>query len=267
MKTEPLFLDVDAFMEDLNKRFEKEDFLCDFKEFLSYVNSHKIKLTPKCRWIPVKHLYAINALLKTPLRVEDKIGDKIYRIREEYCFPRIYFMDLLAEASECIAVNDKDVLFSGAEYDNFFNMDGGKKKLWLILAWWFSMDWNNWMPEGDFGQMIQDKILELIPYIKEISGIERGIDFKKFTKKLITNLNLKWNAQSQDWACSGMEWGIKHCILVPFAWFDIINIQYKEKDKLGIKEIKGFYVKPMGKLFLEDLVRMGEKIASTKGIR
>jgi hypothetical protein len=57
-----------------------------------------------------------------------------------------------------------------------------------------------------------------------------------------------------------LDWGIKCCILEPFSWLDIIELCYTKEDELGIKDIKSFYIKPMGKIFLEELVRMGEKI-------
>lgn len=254
------FLDTDAFFRDLNKRFEEEEFMHDFKQFLSYAVKYKIRLTSKNRWIPMKHLYAINNLLRNPSQLDDAVGGKVYKTREEFRAPRIYFIDLLAEASECIIADDRDVLAVGPLYNRFLNMDGFNKKRWLVLAWYFHLDWDNWMPEGDFGKTLQDKALEAMPYLKEISSIRHRVDFKEFTKTLIENLNLKWNAPSQGGARGNMEWGIKCCILEPLSWLDMIEFCYTKEDEFGIKDIKGFYIKPMGKIFLDELVRMGENI-------
>jgi len=254
------FLDTDAFFRDLNKRFEEEEFMCDFKQFLSYAAKHKIKLTPKNRWMPMKHLYAINKLFRNPSQLDDTIGGKVYKTREEFRAPRIYFIDLLAEASECIVADDRDVLAVGPFYNRFLNMDRFNKKRWLVLAWYFHLDWDSWMPEGDFGKTIQEKNLEVVPYIKEMSSIRHKVNFKKFTKTLIEDLDLKWNASSQSLARDLMEWGIERCILEPLSWFDIIRFCHKDKGKFTIRKVKDFYIQPMGKIFLEELVRMGENI-------
>jgi len=246
--------------QDLNGKFKEEEFLSDFKNFLAYITKEKIKLTPKCKWIPMKHLYAINNLFRNPSQLDDTIGGKVYRTREEFRAHRIYFMDLLAEASECIVADGRDLLAAGPLYNRFLNMDGFNKKRWLVLAWYFHLDWDSWMPEGDFGKTIQEKNIEVAPYIKEMSSIKHKVNFKKFTKTLIEDLNLKWNAPSQSLAHDLMEWGIERCILEPLSWFDIIRFCHKSEGKYDIRKVKDFYMQPMGRVFLEELVKMGEKI-------
>ena len=259
------FLDGDAFLGDVSKRFEEEEFMHDFKQFLSYVVKHKIKLTPQNRWIPMKHLYAINSLFKNPSELDDVIGDKVYKTREEFRAPRIYFIDLLTGASDCIVADDRDVLAIGSFYNRFLNMDGFNKKRWLVLAWYFHMNWESWVPEGDFGKMFQEKNLETIFYLKEIASIRHKINFKKFTKTLKENLNLKWNAPSQTLARDLMEWGIERCILEPLSWFDIIRFSNKIEGKYSIRKVKDFYIQSMGKIFLEELVKKREKIKVKHG--
>lgn len=261
MKREPLFFDVDDFLRDYNNRFEEENLVYDFKKFLFYVKDHKIKVTPKYRWIPIKHVRAINALLKNPIQLEQKIGSRIISAQYEIDIPRIFFIDLLSEASECVFVNNKRNVLPGPEYDNFLDLGGAKKKLWLILAWWFSVNWDIWMSEGDFGKMLQGKTFKLIPYIKKISNVDKMIKFKDFTKELISDLDLKWKAPSQTHVNMLMEWGIERCILTPFAWFSLIDIIHEKEDEFGIRKIKGFYIRPTAKPFFEDLVTMAKKLS------
>ena len=167
-------------------------------------------------------------------------------------------MDLLAGASDCIVADDRDILVPGSLYNRFLNMNGFNKKRWLVLAWYFHLDWDNWMPEGNFGKTIQEKNLKSISYIKGIANIRHKVNFNKFTKTLIENLNLKWNAPSQSLAPDLMEWGIERCILLPLSWFDIIKFAHEEKGKYSIRKIKDFYIQSMGRIFLEELVKMGD---------
>lgn len=250
-------------MDDLNKRIEEEEFLHDFINFLSYIVDNKVKLTPKEKWIPIKHIYGINALLKNPLQLENKIGDKVYKPYREYNVSRIFFIDLLAIASECVTSDDKDILVPGSMYNDFLGFTGITKKDCLMFAWCINMDWDIWMPEGDFGNTLQEKRLDLSKYIKDISKVEHMINFKKFAKTLIEGLNLKWIAPSQNSSYDFMEWGIKRCILLPLEWFDIITLCYSEEDQYGIRKTKGFYIKPTGKIFLEDLADRIERLNIT----
>jgi hypothetical protein len=250
--------DVDAFLEDLNKRFEKEELIYDFKVFINYVVNNKIKLTPKNAWIPAKYIYAINSLFRNPAQLDEKIGNKVYKLREEPSYSRFYFLDLLAGASGCIEVDEKDVLVKGKNYDRFMKMGGMDKKRWLILSWWFNMDWENWMPQGDFGKLMQEKKLLLADHLQSWLDKRGRVDFKKSSRKLREVLNLRWEAPSQDYAPKLINWGIERCLLIPLLYFDIIELVCK-KGKYNIEETVGFYIKPVGRIFLEEIIRVIKK--------
>jgi len=234
--------------------FEEEEFIYDFKVFLSYITSHKVRLTPKMQWIPVKHIYAINSLFKHPASLQEKIGEKVYKLREEIGYSRFYFIDLLSLASECLVVNDKQILTKGPQYDNFMQADAFFKKLGLVISWWFDLYWDSWMPEGDFGQMLDSRKLYMIPYLEKVLHKQGMISVKEFSRPLIEGLSLKWSASSPDIARDLMEWGIERCILLPLSYFDIVRLEYRE-NKYGLQEIGGFYIKPDGRIFLRSLVR------------
>ena len=253
-------MDTDAFIKKIKITIENEPFMQDFRIFLSYVTENKIKLTPKGRWMPMKHLYAINSLLKEPLQLDDKLGDKIYKTREECYASRIYFIDLLAEASECIMPDCRDVLIKGREYARFIEMDGFRKKRWLTLAWYYHIDWNNWFPYGDFGRLLQTKTLEIIPYLKEWKETGHMVNFKTAADNLIAGLDLRWVAPSQIDAKEHMNWGIAQCLLQPLIYLNIISIPYEKEGKHGFKDIKGFYIQPLGKIFLDELIKIGERL-------
>ena len=119
------------------------------------------------------------------------------------------------------------------------------------------MDWDVWMPAGDFGAALQARKTELIPYIKEISSLKRMVDWRKFTKTLMDSLNLESNVPSARSRREDIRWGIKHCILIPLERFGVVSISYGKEDSFGIRPIKGFHITPMGKVFLEDLARIG----------
>jgi len=250
--------DVAAFLNDLNERFEEEELIHDFKVFTHYIVKNKIKITPKNGWIPRKHIYAINSLFKNPKQLEDKVGDKIFRLRGELEYPRFYFLDLLAGASRCIELKGKDMLVEGREYKNFMKMGGIDKKRWLVLSWWFNMDWENWMQEGDFGELMQKKKFLLGSYLQSWLDKRGRVDFKKICKDLRNGLSLRWEAPSQDYAKELINWGIERCLLLPLVYFNIIEIVHK-KDKFGIEQTIGFYIKPLGRIFLEEIIEIMRK--------
>lgn len=251
------FLEHSNFINKLTKQFEVEEFIADFKSFLSYVCSRKIRLTPKRRWIPMKHIYAINTLMRNPLELDQPVGGKVYKTRDEDAAPRLYFMDLLAEAAECIRADKKDVLFRGPEYKNFLKMNGFSKKRWLIASWWFNLDWDTWMPMWDFGKALQAKKEYIVPSLEWINSIRHAVTFKEFVKILSNNLDLYSDFLSRKFSKNEMEWGIERCILRPLNWLGIISISYGGS---GVYGVKGFYVKPLGTLFIKELIKCANDI-------
>ena len=255
---EKYIFDTAAFLKDLNRRFEEEELIHDFKVFIDYIVKNKIKLTPKNGWIPRKHIYAINSLFKSPKQLEDKVGDKIFKLREEPQYSRFYFLDLLAGATGCIELSEKNMLIEGREYKYFMQMGGIDKKRWLVLSWWFAMDWENWMQEGNFGGLMQKKKFLLGSYLQSWLDKRGRVDFKKICKDLRNGLNLRWEAPSQDYAKELINWGIERCLLLPLVYFNIIELVHK-KDKFGIEQTIGFYIKPLGRIFLEEIIEIMRK--------
>lgn len=257
---EKYIFNSDAFFKDLDKRFENEELIYDFKIFLNYILSRKVKLTPKNLWIPAKHIYAINSLFRYPVQLDEKLGDKIYKLREEIGYSRFYFLDLLAGASGCLVIDEKNILVKGENYDEFIKMGGLNKKLWLVLSWWFGMDWEYWMQEGDFGELMQKRKFLMADYLRSWLDKRGKIDFKKICKELRTGLNLKWEAPSQDYAKELQNWGIERCLLLPMVYFDIIKL-VRKKDKYNIDKTVGFYIQPIGKIFIKEIIYHLEKRA------
>lgn len=251
--------DAEKFLKDLCKKFEEEELIYDFKVFIDYILKNKVKLTPKYGWIPRKHIYAINSLFKNPKQLDQKIGDKVFKLREEIEYRRFYFLDLLAAASQCLKL-DKNILVEGDEYKNFMAMDGLSKKKWLVLSWWFNMDWGYWMLEGDFGELLQKKKFLLGSYLKSWLSKRGKVDFKAMCKDLIKDLELTGTG-ALKFSNDFIRWGIEYCLLLPLTYFNIIEI-VRKKGKYNLDETVGFYIKTSGKFLLEEIITTMEKLRS-----
>ncbi|RKY38193.1 MAG: hypothetical protein DRP72_02360 [Candidatus Omnitrophota bacterium] len=120
------------------------------------------------------------------------------------------------------------------------------------------MDWENWMLEGDFGGLMQKKKFLLGSYLQSWLDKRGRVDFKKICKDLRNGLSLRWEAPSQDYAKELINWGIERCLLLPLVYFNIIEI-VRKKGKFDIEETIGFYIKPLGRIFLEEIIEIMRK--------
>ncbi|MGA2091099.1 MAG: hypothetical protein ABSH12_06530 [Endomicrobiales bacterium] len=238
---------------------EKEEFMRDFLAFLGYVTKTKVKLTPELEMIPRKHIVEINKLLVHPLKIEDKIGDKVFKFHENN-LPRIRFIDMLLMASGVMDVR-KNTLVKGHLYDEIIALDPLNKKRWLALSWWFEFDFQAWGPYGgEFGERLCTKRLEMIPFFEKWAETPGSFSFKDTFTSLMETLHLYWGAPNKSFERQGVELGLWYCVFMPLQMMHIIDIKYAPGGPLGLKDAQEFSLNRIGRTIMREIIKAGETI-------
>lgn len=241
------FLDaVRGYMHDI----ENNELLHDFRVFLKYVAENDIKLTPQWRIIPRKDIYAINSLFRYPHPTEEKIGNTVFKIREEFELRYLHFIDLLSIASGCTKITNKGNLRKGQNFTRLFDINGLTEISQLFLSWYFGMSWQEWfMRGGDFAERLQSKVKEIAQHLHMVKDREK-IDFKEFANNIITSTNVKWICIAGDKDFSTARFGIRELLIRPMQYFGAVEL-FNEKDEKGAEKFVSFkFTYPLGKYLI-----------------
>lgn len=237
---------VRGYIQDI----ESNELLHDFRVFLKYVAENDIKLTPQWRIIPRKDIYAINSLFRFPHPTEEKIGNTVFKIREEFELRYLHFIDLLSLASGCTKISNKGNLKKGQNFERFFELNGLTEISQLFLSWYFGMDWQGWfMRGGDFAERLHSKVKEIAQHFDMVKDREK-IDFKGFANNLITSTNVKWICEAGDKDFSTARFGIRELLITPLQYFGAVELFTEKNDRGGDEFVSFKFTYPLGKYLI-----------------
>ena len=106
----------------------------DFEVLLRYAAEQKVMLTPKQQFIPVRHVRNMMADFRVKDPHEEKIGERIYKKREEMEYPRFYFLDLLALSGDFLTINRAGRLTKGRNWQKFFEAPETGRPFYLFCT-------------------------------------------------------------------------------------------------------------------------------------
>src|SRR3989338_3894168 len=130
----------------------------DFEVLLRYVAAQKVMLTPKQQFIPVRHVRNMMAGFRVKDPHEEKIGERIYKKREEMEYPRFYFLDLLAISGEFLTITRASGLAKGRNWQKFFEAPEAGRPFYLFCTFRAGFNVENWfLRGGDFGERLEEK--------------------------------------------------------------------------------------------------------------
>lgn len=95
----------------------------DFEVLLRYAAEQKVMLTPKQKFIPVRHVRNMMADFRVKEPHEEKVGERIYKKRWEMEYPRFYFLDLLALSGEFLTITRGGRLSKGSNWFGILELE------------------------------------------------------------------------------------------------------------------------------------------------
>src|SRR3990167_5276628 len=145
------------------------DLAHDFEVLLRYAADEKVMLTPKQKCIPVRHIRNMMADFQVKEPHEEKIGDRIYKKREEMEYLRFYFLDLLAVSGGFLTITRSGRLAKGLYWNKFFETPERDRHFLLFCTFRESFNFEAWFlgRGGGFGERLEERAEAVWPHLLE----------------------------------------------------------------------------------------------------
>jgi hypothetical protein len=207
----------------------------DMATFLSYLNKNRVVGTQATGNLPLKAVREICAQFVNPPALEEKIGDKVYKIRSEDDVYLLYYLHTLANIGGFVMGGQARVWKLTTEGYEFLNAPASLQLSFMLALWWYQTDWriafpvsglDGGLPKG-FDTISLKRLLEL--------PVGKSISYEPFADQLIKETCFTWASLDQDASKSIRRSAIARLVIYPLANFGILEYEYKEKLSDGYK--------------------------------
>jgi hypothetical protein len=225
----------------------------DVNTLLAYLRDNKITGTQSTGNFPLKAVREICARFVDPPKLDEPIGEHIFRVRSEVEVWPLYFRHVLASVGGLIS-GGLGRRWKLTPLGERFLAAPAPLQVWLLLAtWWTQTNWaiatpydfeNGYMPAG-FTRLVLKHLLGL--------PLEESVSFEQFADRVIEDSRMVWPIQDQDTAQRILRRIIERTVIDPLHDFGILQAEYEPHKIFGaeFRELSSFRVTSFGRGLLE----------------
>jgi len=225
----------------------------DTVTLLTYLRDNRVTGTQSKGNLTLKAVHEISKQFVNPPRLEEKIGDHVFRIRSEEAVWPLYFVHVLASVSGLVS-GGPSRRWRLTPLGERFLAAPAPLQVWLLFtSWWTQTNWAMASPfefrddsvAASFPEFTLDHLLEL--------PVDRRILFEPFADRLIEDLGLVFPIEDQDYARSILRAIVERIVVDPLTEFGVLIPEHGPHKTLGAryKDLLSFQVTTMGRGLLE----------------
>jgi hypothetical protein len=225
----------------------------DVITLLAYLRDNKVTGTQSTGNLPLKAVREVCAQFVNPPKLEEVIGEYVYRVRSESEVWPLYFRHVLASVGGLVT-GGLGRRWKLTPLGERFLAAPAPLQVWLLLTtWWTQINWAIASPYDFEGGYIPAGFSRLT--LKQLLNLPLGkpASFDRFADQMIEDSRLVWGIQDQDSARRILSNIIERVVINPLVDFGILLTEYEPHKTLGaeFRELSTFRITPFGKGLLE----------------
>jgi hypothetical protein len=225
----------------------------DVITLLTYLRDNKVTGTQSTGNLPLKAVHEICARFVDPPKLEEIVGERIFRIRSETEVWPLYFRHVLVSVGGLVT-GGPGRRWKLTPLGERYLAAPSPLQVWLLLAtWWTQTNWaiafpfyfeDGYMSPG-FSRIALKHLLEL--------PLGKPASFERFADRMIKDSRMVWPIQDQDNARRILRSIVERTVINPLVDFGILKTEYEPHKTLGaeFRELSTFRITPFGKGLLE----------------
>ncbi|MFQ6052160.1 MAG: hypothetical protein ACE5K4_10770 [Candidatus Hydrothermarchaeota archaeon] len=238
-----------------NITFRDASLVMDLETFINYFEQNRVRVTPKNRWIPFKHLKIIEQNFKHKdsfifLGQEETRGEEP---RKSY----IQFIDKICRVEKFIYIDEKGrINVDKPRVKKFIQKSYGEKLFQLLCIWVEKIDWKELQASDflDYECETHQQQFETFLYHLHRFKTDEKITPKQLVGKLYGS-KMKM-IKSQKGLIEHLTISIQTILLDYLKWLGIIKTEGREIiEGAGVFTIEKFWVTPSGKRLINRLIQ------------
>lgn len=225
----------------------------DMTSLLTYLRENKVIGTQSTGNLPLKAVKEITAHFVDPPKLEETLGEHVYKVHSESEVWPLYFLHFLAAAGGLIADNLARHWELTQMGEKFLDKPAQFQVWFLCVTWWTQVNWeiaspisydDGYLPAG-FTNLVYKHLLEI--------PTADAVLFEPFADRIIKEAGLVWPIQNQDNAQRILQGLIQYAVIKPLADYAILQIRYEPNKILGgdYLDPASFQITAFGKGLLE----------------
>jgi hypothetical protein len=225
----------------------------DVIALLTYLRDNKVTGTQSTGNLPLKAVREICARFVHQPKLEEAVGEYVYRVRSETEVWPLHFRHVLVSLGGLVT-GGLGRRWKLTPLGERFLAAPAPLQVWLLLAtWWTQTNWaiaspydfeNGYMPAG-FSRLALKQLLDL--------PLGEPVSFEPFADQMIGDSRMAWPIQDQDFARSILHSIIERTVIDPLVDFGILQTEYEPHKTHGVefRELSAFRITPFGRGLLE----------------
>ncbi len=237
-----------ALIETLALRRDMATLLLYFKE------KHPVG-TQSTGNLPLKAVREVCAQFVNPPVLDERIGDKVYKLRSEEDVFWLFYLHMLANTGGLVTGGQARAWRLTSSGEAFLNAASPLQLGFMLDVWWNYEDWRIAFPVSGLSQGLPVNFRKVI--LKRLLELPVGesIAYEPFADELIKESRFTWPSPDQDISKTIRRSAIARMVIYPLAGFGALEYGYKERTSDGYtsKYLAEIRLTPLGKGLLETL--------------
>jgi hypothetical protein len=249
-----IYLDSQATAE-IDQIASSLEFVRDMNTFLRFIRENRIIGTQSTGNMPVKMVAELAKLLVHPPAMEEKVGDRIYKIRSELDVWPIYFPHILAEVGKLVKTPPGKQWRLTSAGETFQAQSALHQIFSILIIWWHSTNWLVAFPIAGMGESLPPHF-ESVTLGHLADATEKEIiGFEEFADAIIAGSGLTWTSENKTNHQMYLHKAVERIVVDVHTTFGILEPYYKD-NTVGAytsKSLESFKVSRLGKLLIQSL--------------
>jgi len=230
----------------------------DMVTLLTFVRDNKVVGTRSTGNMPLKMVREVTARFVNPPQLDTTIGDHTYRLRSEADLWPLYFLHILAEVGDLLAIAPARRWRLTSNGEKFLDVDPLLQVSSLLTTWWFKVNWLVAYPFAGMGEALPSSFKIITLARLRSLPIGSPVSFEEFADGMIEKTGLTWTVPG-DFTTMFLRSSIKRMIVDILAIFGVAECEYKGEplEQDAIRRLVTFEITPFGKALLDSVVMAG----------
>ncbi|MGE0127016.1 MAG: hypothetical protein AB7U82_02835 [Blastocatellales bacterium] len=225
----------------------------DMATLLTFVRDNKVVGIQGTGNMPLKAVREVTSRFVNPPALEDKIGDKTYKLRsEEHLWP-LHYLHILADVGGLLKAASARRWTLTRQGERFLEADPLLQTAFLLAVWWRRVNWLVAYPFEGMGDALPPYFNRATLAVLRSLPIGADVPFDEFADSLIGVTKLTWTAQDSTMATTLLRGSIKRMVISVLEDFGAVECSYREEHlgKGTITQLDAFKITPMGSALLD----------------